>query len=45
MKTVWRLGNSNEGRLSTPELDVDNEVQVSTTASTFKHLETTIESK
>ena len=28
-----------------PELDVDNEVQVSTTSSTFKHLESIIESK
>ena len=28
-----------------PELDVDNEVEVSTIASTFKHPESTIESK
>ena len=28
-----------------PELDVDNEVQVSTTSLTFKHLESIIESK
>ncbi|KAF3970733.1 hypothetical protein CMV_005593 [Castanea mollissima] len=39
------LATQMKGDQVPPELDVDNEVQVSTTASTFKHPESTIESK
>ena len=45
MKTIEDLATQLKGNQVPLEIDVDNEVQVSTKVSTFKHPESTIESK
>jgi len=45
MKTIEDLATQLKGNQVPLELDVGNEVQVSTEVSTFKHPESTIESK